>query len=188
MKRRRLPKREGASDCQKTSESSRGVRPSPAAAAAAAGFGGGGATRPLPRTPTPGPRPAAVPPGAGGEGRSPSPHPSPTRLASLAWRMCEMADKLRWGSGGARSEAEPPPARARRQRLPSIRKECCGFEEFGNSNLWFPNSCQNRRQQVAVGPADRQRVGAGTVRPAIRSGAWRNRLARARGGGWRSSR
>ena len=34
--------------------------------------------------------------------------------------------------------------------------------EFGNSNLWFPNSCQNRRQQVDVGLADRQR------RPIIR--------------------
>ena len=28
------------------------------------------------------------------------------------------------------------------------------IEEFGNSNLWFPNSCSIRRQQVAVGPAD----------------------------------
>ena len=27
-------------------------------------------------------------------------------------------------------------------------------EEFGKSNLCFPNSCQNPRQQVAVGPAD----------------------------------
>ena len=27
-----------------------------------------------------------------------------------------------------------------RQRRPSIRKEACGFGEFGNSNLWFPNS------------------------------------------------
>ena len=29
-----------------------------------------------------------------------------------------------------------------RQRRPTIRKESCGFEEFGNSNLWFPNSCR----------------------------------------------
>ena len=28
--------------------------------------------------------------------------------------------------------------------------------EFGNSNLWFPKSCQNRRQQVSVGTADRR--------------------------------
>ena len=29
-------------------------------------------------------------------------------------------------------------------------------EEFGGFNLWPLNSCQNRRQQPAVGPADRQ--------------------------------
>ena len=56
-----------------------------------------------------------------------------------------------------------PAVSGSRQRRLIIRKESCGFEEFGNSNLWFSNSCQNPRQQVepgtarSVGPADRQR-------------------------------
>ena len=37
-------------------------------------------------------------------------------------------------------------------------------EEFGKSNLCFPDSCWNRRQQAAVGTADRQQpVRAGTA-------------------------
>ena len=71
-----------------------------------------------------------------------SPHPSPRSCEMSAQKEQHFAvpgDKLRWGSGGARSEAEPPPAAAGSAR-PSIRKEPCGFAEFGNSNLWFPNS------------------------------------------------
>ena len=40
--------------------------------------------------------------------------------------------------------------------------------DFGNSNLWFPKSCWNRRSQVAVGTADLQSAGkpAETKKPA----------------------
>ena len=56
------------------------------------------------------------------------------------------------------------------------------FEEFGNFNLWFPDSCSIRRQQVAVGPADRQQLGPGTAR-------WRPTVvARTRGSMWQSAR
>ena len=49
----------------------------------------------------------------------------------------------------------------RRQRRHEFFGESRKTEEFGNSNLWFPNSCSIRRQQVAVGTADRrQQVGA----------------------------
>ena len=46
-------------------------------------------------------------------------------------------DKLRRGSGGAQSEAEPPPAEAGSAR-PSIRKEACGFADLGRSSVWRP--------------------------------------------------
>ena len=36
-------------------------------------------------------------------------------------------------------------------------------EESGGSNLWPTDSCAIRRQQVGVGPADRQPVGAGSA-------------------------
>ena len=72
-----------------------------------------------------------------------------------------------------RQQVEPGPARRRIRELqfmvPEFVERTGGSKwgralpgaEFGNSNLWFPNSCRNRRQQVAVGPADRQQVGAG---------------------------
>ena len=59
------------------------------------------------------------------------------------------ANKLRWGSGGARSGAEPPPA-----------GEPAGRPKRQNSGTPMYGSRirrENRRQQVAVGPADRQR-------------------------------
>ena len=34
-------------------------------------------------------------------------------------------------------------------------------EEFGGFNQWPPNSCSIRRQQMAVGPADRQQMAVG---------------------------
>ena len=52
-----------------------------------------------------------------------------------------------------------------RQCRQKIRREACGFEEIGNSNLWFPISCAVRRQQVAPGTARRQQhVAPGTAR------------------------
>ena len=36
-------------------------------------------------------------------------------------------------------------------------------EEFGSLNLWLPNSCSIRRQQVEPGTARRQQVGLGTI-------------------------
>ncbi len=64
-----------------------------------------------------------------------------------------------WGSA-KRQRSLPQSARVGNADQQSAR-DSCGFEEFGNSNLWFPNSCSIRRQQVAVGPADRrQQVGA----------------------------
>ena len=48
-----------------------------------------------------------------------------------------------------------------------------GFGEFGNSNLWLPNSSPaDRRQQVAVGPADRrQQVAVGPADRCVKSAA-----------------
>ena len=37
-------------------------------------------------------------------------------------------------------------------------------EESGKSNLCFPDSCEDARQQVGVGTAGRQQVGAGSPR------------------------
>ena len=47
----------------------------------------------------------------------------------------------------------------RRQRRPIICGEFRRFEEPSRSNLWRLGSCSIRRQQVAVGPADRQSTG-----------------------------
>ena len=48
---------------------------------------------------------------------------------------------------------------------PIIRREFCGFEEPSRSNLWRLGSCAIRRQQVAVGPADRKQVAVGPADP-----------------------
>ena len=70
------------------------------------------------------------------------PNSSPDPAAATCCRPCRSAaggcrrslpDKLRRGAGGARSEAEPPPAAACSAR-PSIRKESCGFADLGRSN------------------------------------------------------
>ena len=45
------------------------------------------------------------------------------------------------------------PSLPSRQRRPIIRWEACGFAEFGDSNLWSPNSCSVRRQQGRAGSA-----------------------------------
>ena len=49
-------------------------------------------------------------------------------------------------------------------------------EEFGDSNLWSPNSCAVRRQQVEPGTVRRQQVGAGSACPVSR--AYRPRRGR----------
>ncbi len=46
-------------------------------------------------------------------------------------------------------------------------------EETSRSNLWRLGSCSVRRQQVAVGPADRQQVAPGTAWPATLAGVFR---------------
>ena len=69
------------------------------------------------------------------------------------------------------------PSLPSRQRRPIIRWEACGFAEFGDSNLWSPNSCSVRRQQPGAGSACRQRVAVGPAdqaQPAIcRRRSWR---------------
>ena len=107
-----------------------------------------GSSRWQPVLPTPPPLkgevPAARAVGCMRRIREAKPPRTPPRALAKCRRQKEQhfavpGDKLRRGSGGARSVAEPPPAAAGSAR-PSIRKEPCGFAEFGNSNLWFPNS------------------------------------------------
>ena len=52
------------------------------------------------------------------------------------------------------------PARFRSLNLLLIRQKPCGSEETSRFNLWRLVSCSIRRQQVAVGSADRQKVHA----------------------------
>ena len=47
-------------------------------------------------------------------------------------------------TGGSKWQSAAPTSNLRHDRR---------FVEFGNSNLWFPNSCSIRRQQLGAGSA-----------------------------------
>ena len=120
--------------------------------------------------------------------------PSRQRRPIIRWEACgfaEFGDSNLWfpnslpdpaaASGAGHCPAAAAGARRpslpSRQRRPIIRWEACGFAEFGDSNLWSPNSCSVRRQQPGAGSACRQRVAVGPAdqaQPAIcRRRSWR---------------
>ena len=77
-----------------------------------------------------------------------------------------------WGSA-KRSGASPSRGRQRRHVFSGESRKT---GEFGDFNLWSPNSCSVRRQQVAVGPADRQQVEPGTARPTDKNNSGYKRI------------
>ena len=82
-----------------------------------------------------------------------------TRTGGSRWQSALPAGS-RWGQalpawtnfGGGLGEREAKRSLPQPGSAVPTRKT----EEFGNSNLWFPNSCQNRRQQLGAGTACRQ--------------------------------